>query len=114
MCPSEPHTPDAAILIRTSPYSGSGTSIVSIFAGDPDDTADAFFDYYLTFNRWDVEPAIARRFCDRALPTMTWLTELGVVFPVEGLYRAGLEPAPRSHRPTGGGAAIVEALRRAV
>jgi len=82
-------------------------------AGYPDDTADAFFDYYLTFNRWDVEPAIARRFCDRALPTMTWLTELGVVFPVEGLYRAGLEPAPRSHRPTGGGAAIVEALSRA-
>jgi len=81
--------------------------------GHPGDSADAFFDHYLTFNRWDVEPAVARRFCDAALPTMEWLTGLGVRFPAAGLYRATRESAPRSHRPEGAGPAIVEALHRA-
>lgn len=83
-------------------------------AGHPGDTADAFFDHYLTFNRWDVEPAIARRFCDRSAPTLQWLVDLGVDFPPEGLYRATRESAPRSHRPVGFGASLVAALRRRV
>ena len=94
-------------------FMAAGTP-VQFEAGFENDSADAFYDYYLTFNRWDIDPAVARRFCDRALPTMTWLVELGLTYTVDGLYRAGLEPAPRSHRPVGGGQAIVDALSRAV
>ena len=44
---------------------------------------------------------------------LRWLEGLGVEFRPENVYRAGLEPAPRSHRPTGGGLAVVQALRSA-
>lgn len=90
-------------------FMAAGTSVQAA-AGYPGDTADAFFDHYLTFNRWDVEPAIARRFCDAALPTFDWLTGLGVRFTPDGLYRAAREPVPRSHRPAGGGQAYIDAL----
>jgi fumarate reductase flavoprotein subunit len=90
-------------------FMAAGTSVQAA-AGYPEDTADAFFDHYLTFNRWDVEPAIARRFCDAALPTFEWLTDLGVRFTPEGLYRAARETVPRSHRPIGGGQAYIDAL----
>ena len=33
-------------------------------AGYPDDTAGDFYDYYLTYNRWDANPAVIRRFCE--------------------------------------------------
>jgi fumarate reductase flavoprotein subunit len=82
-------------------------------AGFPGDTAEEFFDYYMTFNRWDADPAVVHRFCERAEPTLRWLESLGVEFTPRNLYRAGLERSPRSHRPTGGGAAIVQALVRA-
>jgi fumarate reductase flavoprotein subunit len=82
-------------------------------AGYPGDTVDEFFDHYLTFNRWQADPAVARRFCEQATPTMAWLTGLGVDFRPENLYRAARERVPRSHRPTGGGLAIVDALHRA-
>jgi fumarate reductase flavoprotein subunit len=94
-------------------FMAAGTSVQAA-AGYPSDTADAFFDHYLTFNRWAVEPAVARRFCDAALPTFEWLTGLGVKFTPEGLYRATREPVPRSHRPVGAGQAIVDALHAAV
>jgi fumarate reductase flavoprotein subunit len=57
--------------------------------GHPDDSADEFYDYYMTFNRWDADPAVVRRFCDRAAPTLRWLEGLGVEFPPGSLYRAG-------------------------
>ena len=82
-------------------------------AGYPDDSPDEFYDYYMTFNRWNADPAVVRRFCDAAAPTMAWLEVLGVEFLPERLYRAGLERSPRSHRPTGAGLAIVQALRAA-
>jgi fumarate reductase flavoprotein subunit len=81
--------------------------------GYPEDSINGFFDYYMTFNRWDTDPATARRFCDRALPTMQWLTSHGVSFPAIGVSRSGLEPVPLSHRPVGEGKAIVDALRSA-
>jgi fumarate reductase flavoprotein subunit len=78
------------------------------------DSADAFFDHYLTVNRWACDPAVARRFCDEGWPTMRWLTGHGISYPGSGLYRAGLEPVPRSHRPAGGGPAVTAALLMAV
>lgn len=82
-------------------------------AGFPDDTVDEFYDYYVSFNRWDVDPAVVRRFCEQAADALGWLEGLGVEFLPQNLYRAGLERAPRSHRPTGGGLAVVQALRSA-
>lgn len=77
------------------------------------DDADAFFDHYLTFNRWACDPAVVRRFCDDGAPTMRWLQTHGVRYEPDGLYRATRESAPRSHRPVGGGQAVVDALAAA-
>lgn len=74
------------------------------------DDAPSFLDHYLSFNRWVCDPAVARRFCEEGWPTMRWLAGHGVDYPATGLYRAGLESAPRSHRPAGGGQAVVDAL----
>ncbi|WP_326635253.1 FAD-dependent oxidoreductase [Streptosporangium sp. NBC_01755] len=106
-------TVGGATTLAGGSYMAAGTPVQAA-AGYPGDTADAFFDHYLTFNRWAVDPAIARRFCDAALPTFEWLVGLGVRFTPEGLYRATREPVPRSHRPVGGGQAYVDALHRAV
>jgi fumarate reductase flavoprotein subunit len=78
--------------------------------GFHDDTPDALFDYYLACNQWSIEPSVVRQFCDEGVPTMNWLRELGVRFTADGLYRSGLEPAPRSHRAVGGGRAYIDAL----
>lgn len=102
-----------ATALSGGSFMAAGTPVQAA-AGYPDDSADAFFDHYLSFNQWDVEPAIARRFCDLAAPTFRWLTEIGVEFPVDGLYRSTRESAPRSHRPRGFGAGLVAALRRRV
>jgi fumarate reductase flavoprotein subunit len=104
--------PGGSTALAGGSFMAAGTPVQAA-AGYPGDTADAFYDYYLTFNRWEVEPAVARRFCHAALPTFEWLTGLGVRFTPEGLYRAGREPAPRSHRPVGGGQAYIDALYRA-
>ena len=74
------------------------------------DTADDMFDYFMTFNQWRLEPSVIRAFCDEAIPTMDWLIGHGITYPAAGLYRSGLESAPRSHRAAGGGQAYVDAL----
>ena len=104
--------PGGSTALAGGSFMAAGTSVQAA-AGYPEDTADAFFDHYLTFNRWDVDPAIARRFCDAALPTFEWLTGLGIRFTPEGLYRAARETVPRSHRPIGAGQAYVDALYKA-
>jgi phytoene dehydrogenase-like protein len=38
--------------------------------GHPGDTADAFFDHYLTFNRWEIDPATRR--CPRSNGSSGW------------------------------------------
>ena len=43
----------------------------------------------------------------------SWTGPLGVTFPAEALYRAGSERVPRSHRPVGAGAGIIEVLHGA-
>ena len=103
--------PGGSTALAGGSFMAAGTDVQAAL-GYPGDTADAFYDYYLTFNRWDVEPAVVRGFCDAALPTFQWLQGLGVRYLPEGLYRAGREPAPRSHRPVGGGQAYVDALYR--
>lgn len=80
-------------------FYAAGTSVQRA-AGITDDTPDAMFDYYMTLNQWRVEPALARRLCDLAAPTLEWLIELGVTFPPEQIYSSGVEGVARGHGPS--------------
>lgn len=75
-----------------------------------DDDAQRFFEYYMAIARFQVPAGIVRELCDRASGALDWLAGLGVEFTSANLYRAGVEHVPRSHRASGGGQAIVDAL----
>jgi len=79
-----------------------------------EDSADALFDHYLTFNQWAVDPAVVRHLCDEAAPALHWLVELGVEFPSTDLYCSGVEKIPRGHKASGKGAAIAGTLEEHV
>ncbi|MET0659737.1 MAG: FAD-dependent oxidoreductase, partial [Steroidobacteraceae bacterium] len=49
----------------------AGTSVQQ--AAGVQDSADAMFEHYMTFNQWLLEPAIVRRYCDESAPTIEWL-----------------------------------------
>jgi fumarate reductase flavoprotein subunit len=78
-----------------------------------DDSAEEFYDNFLAFNRWDVEPSIVRRYCDDSAAAVDWLIGHGVEFRPEQLERGELERVPRLHRATGGGAGIAAGLQKA-
>jgi fumarate reductase flavoprotein subunit len=78
-------------------------------AGFPGDSAQEFYDYFMAVSRWNVEPAIVRRYCDSGADAVQWLTSHGVEFTVE---RGELERIPRLHRAGGAGAGIAAALAR--
>jgi fumarate reductase flavoprotein subunit len=94
-------------------FYAAGTS-VQREAGISGDTPEAMFDYYMTLNQWRVEPALVRRLCQEAAPTLEWLIELGVMFPPENLYVSGVDGVARGHAPLGFGYAISAALEQAV
>lgn len=79
-------------------------------AGHGGDTPDDFFSYFMTLNQWQLEPAVARRYCDAAAPTFEWLRGLGVVYDPARVYISGVDTVPRGHPPEGGGLAVVKAL----
>jgi fumarate reductase flavoprotein subunit len=93
-------------------YYAAGTSVQRA-RGIEGDTPDAMFEYYMTLNQWQVEPALARRLCDGAASGLEWLIELGVEFAPENLYISGVERVPRGHQATGNGASIARALENA-
>jgi fumarate reductase flavoprotein subunit len=101
--------PGGSTALSGGSFMAAGTHVQDE-AGHPGDSVAEFVDYYLALNQWQVDPAVVRRFCERATPTLTWLEELGVQFSAQGLYRAQLERFPRSHRPVGAGQALVDAL----
>jgi fumarate reductase flavoprotein subunit len=73
-----------------------------------DDSPRAMFEYYMTLNRWQVEPGLARAFCDDAPEIVAWLGTLGIEFG--SLEFAGNEPVPRGHPTVGAGDALISAL----
>ena len=79
------------------------------------DSVDDLYNYYMTINHNEVEPALARRLCEGGVPTLDWLRSFGVQFDPAALYVTGIENprAPRGHPATGMGAAIMEALSQA-
>jgi fumarate reductase flavoprotein subunit len=91
----------------------AGTS-VQRKAGITGDSPDEAFRYYMTLNQFKLEPTIARRLCDDAPGVIDWLISLGIEFPVDELYAAGVDGNRRGHVPTGNGAAIVAALDREI
>ncbi len=101
-----------ALALAGGSVMAAGTS-VQCEAGY-DDHAEVFFDYFMTFNQWRLEPSLARAFCAGSGATIEWLRQIGVRFPPEGIFRSGLEAVPRTHRADGGGAAIAAALAAAL
>ena len=53
---------------------------------------------------------MVRRYCDLSAPTFEWLKQLGVEFPVNGVYQSGVGSVPRGHQPEGAGEAVVQTL----
>jgi fumarate reductase flavoprotein subunit len=89
---------------------GTQTQANAGFAGD---TAQAMLDHLLTVSGFDVETGLARALCEHAAGTLTWLESHGARLADRGLYRAGREAFPRSHRFAGQGAGLVAALHKA-
>ena len=90
-------------------FYAAGTS-VQREAGILDDTPDDMFNYYMTLNQWNVEPAVARTYCDNAAPTFEWLRSLGVEYKPERVYISGIDTVARGHPPEGEGLAVVRVL----
>lgn len=77
-----------------------------------EDSSDSLFHDYMNFNRWNVEPAVVRRFAQESGPTLEWVADMGI--EVSKLYFSGDDRVPRGHVVAGGGQAIVECLLGAV
>ena len=50
-------------------FYASGTSLQRE-RGITDDSPDDMFEYWMTLNQWMIEPAVARKYCDSAGPTL--------------------------------------------
>ena len=104
--------PGGSTALASGSFLAAGTT-VQRDAGFPDDTADALFRFWMLSCQWQADPAIVRRYCDRAADTLSWMQELGVCYRAENLRATPLAEFPRAHRPDGGGQSIVDALVRA-
>jgi fumarate reductase flavoprotein subunit len=100
--------PGGSTALSGGVFYAAGTSIQR--AAGIHDTIEAMYRYYMTFNRWNLEPCLIRRFCEDSAPTLEWLIGLGVEIPVEGLYISGVEDVPRGHHVRGSGIALFEHL----
>ncbi len=91
----------------------AGTSVQRAAGVEGDKPEDAF-NYVMMLNQYRLEPAVVRRLCEDAPAAVEWLIGLGVQFPVDQLYAAGVDGNLRGHVPVGAGAAIVAALEGAI
>ena len=82
-------------------FMAGGTSVQR--AAGVQDTPDALYQLYMAYNRWQLEPALVRRYCDEACRTIEWLIELGVEYKPEELYCSSIDDVARGHVPTGYG-----------
>jgi fumarate reductase flavoprotein subunit len=89
-------------------FYAAGTSVQK--EAGVEDTPDAMFEHYMTLNQWLVDPAVVRRYCDLSAPTFEWVKNLGVNYPVEGLYCSGVGSVPRGHPPEGEGEEVINVL----
>src|SRR5258708_6040785 len=85
--------PGGSTSLSGGVFYAAGTSIQR--AAGVEDDAGRMYQYYMTFNRWILEPWLIRRLCEESGPTLEWLIGLGVHFPVEGLYISGMDDIAR-------------------
>lgn len=78
-----------------------------------EDSADALFEHYMAVNKFEVEPAIVRRFVDEGPDCINWLKSLGVEFNDEVLA-VGQTAIPRGHVPKMYGFGHTQALEAAI
>jgi fumarate reductase flavoprotein subunit len=100
--------PGGSTALSGGVFYAAGTSIQR--AACVEDDAERMYRYYMTFNRWNLEPWLIRRFCEESAPTLEWLISLGVEYPVEGLYISGMDDTPRGHHSHGSGIEFFERL----
>lgn len=111
----------SVLVVEAAPRTGGSTALSGgvFYAADTsvqrergivDPGADDMLRYWLTINQWKLRPALAARVCHGATPAFEWLRQVGVRFPADKLYAAGVDPVPRGHRADGGGAEIAAAL----
>jgi fumarate reductase flavoprotein subunit len=100
--------PGGSTALSGGVFYAAGTSIQR--AAGVEDDAERMYHYYMTFNRWNLEPWLIRRFCEESAPTLEWLIGMGVHFPVEGLYVSGMDDRPRGHHSHGSGVEFFEHL----
>jgi len=74
------------------------------------DSPDAVYDEVVSRHGPEAATPLLRRICDEAPAALAWLTALGVPYTPEGLLSANGRVVPRSHMPTGMGAALIETL----
>jgi fumarate reductase flavoprotein subunit len=100
--------PGGSTALSGGVFYAAGTSVQR--AAGVEDDVERMYRYYMTFNRWNLEPWLIRRFCEESAPTLEWLISLGVDYPVEGLYISGMDDAPRGHHSHGSGVEFFERL----
>lgn len=103
--------PGGSTALSGGVFYAAGTSIQR--AAGWDDDVERMYRYYMTFNRWNLEPWLIRRLCEESAPTLEWLLALGVEMPIDGLYISGVEDVPRGHHTRGSGVALFECLNGA-
>lgn len=77
------------------------------------DSADALYEHWMIVNKFEIEPAVARRFADDGAPCFDWLVSLGVEFRPEVMV-VGQQHVPRGHIPKMFGFGHTQALSAAV
>jgi fumarate reductase flavoprotein subunit len=100
--------PGGSTALSGGVFYAAGTSIQR--AAGVEDDVERMYRYYMTFNRWNLEPWLIRRFCEESAPTLEWLIALGVDYPVGGLYISGMDDTPRGHHSHGSGSEFFERL----
>ncbi len=75
-----------------------------------EDSVAAMVDDIRAIEGDSIPEGVLWRFAEGCADTVAWLEQQGVEFPVERLVSADGRMPPRSHEPTGGGAAIAERL----
>lgn len=112
------------LLVEAAPRLGGSTALSggTVYAAGTsvqrsigiEDTAEAMYGYCMALNRYRLHPGTILRLCEESAPALEWLIALGVEFPGDRLYVAGVDTVPRGHRAAGQGAGIVEVLDRHV
>jgi fumarate reductase flavoprotein subunit len=95
-------------MMSAGVYYAAQTSVQR--AAGVDDSIERMYRYYMALNQWVLEPSIVMRYCTESAPTLEWLIQLGVEYPVSGLYLSGVDDTRRGHQATGGGQSIINVL----